>query len=683
MPDSCHLKAMSNPLLETWSAPFESPPFDRIRPEHFKPAYEHALDRHRSEIAAIASSKEAPSFENTIVAVEDSGRMLARTELVFSQLAGAHTNDALQEIERDMAPVLARHWNEIYLNAALFQRIDALFKRRATLGLDAESLRVLERYHLDFVRAGAKLTGAERDQLAEVTEKLAILGTEFAQNVLADEQSYVLPLGEDDVAGLPGFARDAAAEAAKERSVAEPYALTTGRSSVEPFLQFAERRELREKILKAWISRGASRSAYNNESNMREQLRLRVERARLLGYPTFAHFKLADTMAKTPEAARALLEQVWTRARARALEERDALQALIAEEGGNFSLAAWDWRFYAEKLRKRRYDLDESEIKPFLQLPKMIEAAFFTANRLFGVTFEERSDVPTYHPDVRVWEVKRDRKHVGLFLGDYFARSSKRSGAWMTSFREQENLSRAVAPIVVNTCNFVKGDPALLSFDEARTLFHEFGHGLHGLLSNVRFPRLSGTNVARDFVELPSQIFEHWLEEPEILGRFAVHFETGEPMPHTLLEKLIAARNFNQGFATVEFLASAFVDMDFHALERAGDVDPSKLEASTLSAIAMPDEIVPRHAAPHFLHIFAGDGYSAGYYSYLWAEVLDADGFAAFKEKNDAFDKETAQRLYDNIYSVGGTRDFAETYRAFRSRDPKVEALLEGRGLAS
>jgi len=673
---------MSNPLVETWATPFESPPFDLIRPEHFKPAYQHALDRHRTEIATIANATDAPTFENTIAALEDSGRALSRIELVFSQLAGAHTNDALQEIERDMAPVLARHWNEIYLNVALFQRIDTLFERRARLGLDTESLRVLERYHLDFVRAGAKLTGAERDRLARVTERLATLGTEFAQSVLADEQSFILPLGEDDVAGLPDLARNAAAETAKEHALAEPYAVTTGRSSVEPFLQFAERRELRERIFKAWTTRGANTNAHNNDANMREQARLRVERANLLGYPTFAHFKLADTMAKTPAAARALLEQVWLRARPRALEERDALQALVVEEGGNFNLAAWDWRFFAEKLSKRRYNLDEAEIKPYLQLPKMIEAAFFTASQLFGITFEERRDVPTYHPDVRVWEVKLQGKHVGLFFGDYFARSSKRSGAWMSSFREQENLERAITPIVVNTCNFVKADPALLSFDEARTLFHEFGHGLHGLLSKVRYPRLSGTNVARDFVELPSQIFEHWLEEPEVLGRFAVHFETGEPMPRALLEKMIAARNFNQGFATVEFLASAFVDMDFHALERAEDIDPSKKEASTLAEIEMPEEIAPRHAAPHFLHIFAGDGYSAGYYSYLWAEVLDADGFDTFKETGNAFDPEAARRLLDNVYSVGGTRDFAETYRAFRGRDPKIEALLEGRGFA-
>jgi peptidyl-dipeptidase Dcp len=610
---------MTNPFFETWATPFEAPPFDRIAPEHFRPAYERALQDHAKEIVAVAQSADAPTFENTIAALEDSGRLLMHVELVFSQLSGAHTNDALQEIERDMAPVLARHWNEIYLNADLFTRIDALFGRKDSLAIEAEQRRVLERYHLDFVRAGAKLTGDSRAKLAEITERLASLATVFSQNVLADEQEYVLPLGEDDVVGLPDFAREAAAETARELKLKEPYALTTGRASVEPFLQFSSRRDLREKIFKAWVARGANPNSHNNKDIIAETVKLRIARANALGYPTFAHYKLDDSMAKTPQTARALLEQVWSRARTRALEERDALQELVREEGANFPLAAWDWRYYAEKLRKRRYDLDESEIKPYLQLPSMIGAAFYTANRLFGVTFEERYDVPVYHPDIRVWEVKRGREHIGLFYGDYFARPSKRGGAWMTSFRDQENFRRAIAPLVVNTCNFVKSEPALLSFDEAKTLFHEFGHGLHGLLSRVRYPRLSGTNVARDFVELPSQIFEHWLEQPEVLSRFAVHAETGKPMPRELLEKLIATRNFNQGFATVEFLASALVDMDFHALEDASGIDPLKLEAETLETIGMPAEIVPRHAAPHFLHVFSGDGYSAGYYSYLWA----------------------------------------------------------------
>jgi peptidyl-dipeptidase Dcp len=672
---------MPNPFFESWTAPFGAPPFDRIAPEHFPPAYERALADHRAEIAAIASNREPPTFENTIVALEDSGRLLTRVELVFSNLAASHTNDALQAIERDMAPVLARHWNEIYLNAALFRRIDSLFEARAPLGLDPESLRVLERHHLDFVRAGARLEGAARERLAQLGERLASLGTGFAQNVLADEQEFVLPLGEDEVEGLPDYARDAAAETAKERGLGARYALTTGRASVEPFLQFASRRDLREKIFKAWTSRGANANAHNNLAIIDETVKLRAERARLLGFKSFAHFKLADTVAKTPDTARELLAEVWPRARARAREERDALQALVAEEGGNFELAAWDWRYYAEKLRKQRYDLDESEIKPYLQLPKMIEAAFHTASRLFGLSFREHHDVPVYHPDVRVFEVLRGETHVGLFYGDYFARPSKRGGAWMSSFRDQENLKRAVTPIVVNTCNFPKSDPPLLSFDEARTLFHEFGHALHGLLSQVKYPRLSGTNVARDFVELPSQIFEHWLEEPAILERFAVHCDSGKPMPKALLEKLVAARNFNQGFATVEYLASAFVDLDLHALPEAPPVDATTFEAQTLTKLEAPGEIVMRHASPHFLHVFGGDGYSAGYYSYMWSEVLDADGFAAFKETKDPFNAATAQRLHDFVYSSGGTRDFAEAYRAFRGRDPKIDALLEGRGL--
>jgi peptidyl-dipeptidase Dcp len=672
-----------NPLLEDWVTPHGAPPFDRIRPEHFREAYERALADHRAEIAAIANAAGPAVFDNTIAALERSGKPLMRVESVFSNLASADTNDALQDIERELAPVLARHWNEIYLNAGLFRRIDDLFARRETLGLDAEETRVLERIHLDFVRAGAKLGADDKAELSKLTEKLAGLGVQFGQNVLADEQDYVLQLSRDDLAGLPDSAIAAARETAAERGL-DGYAVTTSRSSAEPFLQFAERRDLREKLFKAWTARGDNGNAHNNNALIAETVKLRVRRAELMGYPTFAHFRLADTMAKTPETARKLLDEVWGPARARAMEERDALQALIAEEGGNFSLAAWDWRFYAEKLRKARYDLDEGEIQPYLQLPKMIEAAFYTAHRLFGLDFAERHDIPVYHPDVRVWEVTREGTHLGLFYGDYFARPSKRGGAWMSSFRDQERLDGDVAPLIVNVCNFPKaaaGEPALLSFDEARTLFHEFGHALHGLLSNVRFPRLSGTNVARDFVELPSQIFEHWLEEPAILERFAVHAGTGEPMPKAFLEKLVAARNFNQGFHTVEFLASAFVDFDFHALQNTDNVDAREFEHAALARIGMPDEIAMRHRSKHFQHVFAGDGYSAGYYSYLWSEVLDADGFNAFKETGDAFDPATAQRLYEFIYSAGGTRDYAQAYRLFRGREPRIDALLKGRGL--
>jgi peptidyl-dipeptidase Dcp len=671
----------SNPFFEDWKTPFAAPPFDRIAPGHFRPAYAKAIADHVDEIAAIANNESAPSFENTILALENSGRLLTKVELVFSNLAASHTNEKIQEIERDMAPILAKHWNAIYLNAKLFKRIDTLQQQLAML--DSESRRVLERYHLDFVRAGANLEGDRRARYAAIIEELASLGTAFGQNVLADEQAFVLPLKESELAGVPEFAREAAAETAKERGLSAPFAVTTSRSSVEPILQFADDRELREKIFRAWTARGDNANPHNNRALIAEMVKLRAERAKLLGYPTFADYKLADTMAKTPETARALLDKVWAPAKRRAQEEAKALQGVIAEEGGNFELAAWDWRYYAEKLRKARYDLDEAEIKPYFQLEKMIAAAFDTAHRLFGLDFHERRDVPVYHPDVRVWEVTRAGAHVGLFYGDYFARASKRGGAWMSSFRDQENFIRPVTPLIVNTCNFPKGEPALLSFDEARTLFHEFGHGLHGLLSQVCYLRLSGTNVAQDFVELPSQIFEHWLEEPQVLERFAVHAETGKPIPKTLIEKLNAARNFNQGFATVEFLASAFVDLDYHALENPGALDVAAFQQASLERIGMPKEIVMRHASPHFLHVFTGDSYSAGYYSYMWSEVLDADGFDAFKEKKDAFDPATAKRLHDYVYSAGGTRDFAEAYRLFRGRDPSIEPLLEGRGLAA
>jgi peptidyl-dipeptidase Dcp len=671
----------TNPFFEDWNAPFGSPPFERIKPKHFMPAFTRALSDHAAEITAVATQGAEPTFANTIVALEKSGQLLTRVELVFFNLVSSDTNDDLQAIERDIAPVLARHSNTIYLNAELFARIDDLYARHDALGLNAEEIRVLERYHLDFVRAGAKLTGDQRARYAQIGERLATLGTEFSQNVLADEQEFILPLAADDLAGLPDFAREAAAEVARERGIDAPFAITTSRSSAEPFFQFADRRDLREKIFKTWSARGDHDGAHDNKPVIAETVKLRAERARLLGYDSFADYKLADSMAETPNAARMLLEEVWIPARARALEERDALQAVVAESGNNFSLAAWDWRYYSEKLRKERYDLDEAEIMPYFQLDNMIAAAFDTAHRLFALDFVERKDVPVYHPDVRVWEVKRGGEHVGLFFGDYFARPSKRGGAWMSSFRDQQNIDHFVTPIITNTCNFPKASPALLNFDEAKTLFHEFGHALHGLLSKVRFPRLAGTNVARDFVELPSQLFEHWLEEPEVLQRFALHAQTGQPMPKSLHDKMVAARNFNQGFSTVEFLGSALVDMDYHALKNPGDIDVAEFEKDALNRIGMPPEISMRHRSPHFLHIFGGDGYSAGYYSYMWSEVLDADGFDAFKEAGGAFDPATAKRLNDYIYSAGGTRDYAQAYRLFRGRDPKIDALLEGRGL--
>ena len=675
---------MTDPFFEDWTAPYGAPPLDRIKPEHFAPAYESALAEHTAEIAAIAGNPQPASFDNVVLALEKSGRLLTKVEGVFYNLTSSATNEALQAIEMELAPRLSAHWSAISMHPVLFARLDEVYQKRDGLGLDAESLRVLERYHLDFVRAGAQLKGGNRDRLAAIAQRLAVLGTQFSQNVLGDEEDWTLPLTEAQMAGVPASARDAAAAKAKALTLDAPFAVTLSRSSVEPFLQYADDRGLREQLYRAWTARGGNDNARNNIAVIEEMLALRAERATLLGYENFATFKLADSMAGTPAKARALLEEVWAPARLRALEERDDLQSLITREGNNFPLAPWDWRYYAEKLRQEKYDFDEAQVKPYFQLSNLIAASFFTAEKLFGLSFQERSDMPVYHPDVRLWEVIKDGAVIGLFYGDYFARPGKQGGAWMSSFRDQQKLNGPkeddnVIPIVTNNSNFSKSDPCLLSFDEAVTLFHEMGHALHGLLSQVRFPRLSGTNVARDFVELPSQLFEHWLEEPQVLTRFARHHQTGDPIPKPLLDKLLAAKNYGQGFATVEFLASALIDMDFHTLPPGSD--PMQAQADTLARIGMPDEIGPRHAAPHFTHVFGGDGYSAGYYAYLWSEVLDADGFKAFQEKNDPFDPATAERLYKFIYSAGGTRDFAQAYRDFRGRDPHVDALLEGRGL--
>ena len=540
---------------------------------------------------------------------------------------------------------------------------------------------MLERYYALFRRAGAGLDAAAKERLKEIGDRLASLGTSFGQNVLADEQSYVLPLGADGLDGLPEFARAAARGAAEERGMSG-HAVTLSRSSVEPFLQFSARRELREKAFRAWVARGDNGDKNDNNTIIAELTALRDEKARLLGYPSFAHYKLDDTMAKTPDAVTGLLDAVWAPARRRVGEERDALQEIVTAAGGNFRLAPWDWRYYAEKLRKARFDLDESEIKPYLPLERVIQAAFYVANRLFGLTFAPRTDVPVYHPDVRVWEVSGpDGRHVGVFFGDYFARASKQSGAWMTSLRDQERLEGEVRPLVLNVMNFNKGaagEPTLLSFDDARTLFHEFGHGLHGLMSEVIYPMISGTGVLQDFVELPSQLYEHWLDRPEILERFARHYKTGEPMPQPLMDRLIASRTFNQGFLTTEYLGSTYVDLDFH---RGGVKDAHKVEAETRERMRMPEEVVLRHRPPHFGHIFSGDGYAAGYYSYLWSEVLDADAFNAFEETGNVFDPTVAKRLRDNIYAAGGARDPSEAYKAFRGRMPSVDPLLRKRGL--
>jgi peptidyl-dipeptidase Dcp len=673
-----------NPLLQPWTGPFEAPPFDHIEPAHFRPAFDVALKNHRAEIDAIAANPDSPTFANTIEALERSGRSLDRVAKVFFNLAGAATNDELQAIEREIAPVLARHRSQISLNKALFKRIDALKAKEDKLGLSAEQARVLERYHLDFTRAGAAAPAEAKARLAAIAERLATLAAQFGQNVLADEKGWLMLLDEEDLAGLPDFYVASAARIAADRGHPEHFAVTLGRSSIEPFLQFSARRDLRENAFRAWSARGESGGASDNRAIAAEMVKLRAERARLLGYESFAHYRLADTMAKTPQAALDLLESVWGSGVASARKDEEALQAIATSEGGNFKIAPWDWRYLAEKRRKAEFDLDEAELKPYLQLDRMIEAAFYAAGRLFGLKFVERSDLKLYDPDVRAWEViGRGGEPIALFIGDYFARPSKRSGAWMSNFRGQQKLDDRQLPIVVNVMNFAKGaqgEASLMSVDDARTLFHEFGHALHGLLSDVTYPMISGTHVAGDFVEFPSQLYEHWMIQPEMLRRFALHYKTGEPMPEPLLGKLLKARQFNQGWATVEYTASALVDLKLHLDPSPTNVDVVAFEKRELERIGMPQGIAMRHRTPHFQHIFSG-GYSAAYYSYMWSEVLDADGFEAFEESGDIFDPEVAQKLHDFVYAAGGTRDYEEAYRGFRGRAPSPDALFRKRGL--
>jgi peptidyl-dipeptidase Dcp len=672
-----------NPFFEDWTTPFELPPFDRIRPEHFPPAFDRGMDEHAAEIAAIAGSDKAPDFGNTIEAIERSGELLKRVSRVFHNLTGSATTPELDAIDRDYAPKLAAHYMRIALDPALFARIDALYRRRAECGLATDQMRLLERHHLRLVRSGALLGPEQKARMAAISERLATLHTLFGQNVLRDEDAWQLVLDEADLDGLPDFAREAAAAAARERGFDGRYAITLARASVEPFLSFAARRDLRETACRAWAARGEHEGAHDNRPLIREIIALRAEQARLLGYVNYAAYRLDDTMAKTPDAAARLLRAVWEPAKHKAAAERAGLTEAARGDGLNEPIAAWDWRYYAEKVRQAKYAIDEAAVKPYFVLDNMVRAAFDTAGRLFGIEFVEREDCTAYHPDVRVYEVRdRNGQAVGLFLHDNFARPGKRSGAWMSSFREQQRLDGEVLPIVVNNNNFSRGEPTLLSFDDARTLFHEFGHGLHGLLSQVRYPSQSGTSVRRDFVEFPSQIFEHWAAAPEVLRRYARHYRTGEPLPESLLQRLLAARNFNQGFATVEYAACAMLDLELHAISDPSGIDIDAFERDFKSRTGMPPEIGLRHRPAHFGHLFAGSGYAAGYYAYLWAEVLDADGFAAFTEAGDPFDPALAARL-GLIYRAGDSADPMELYRSFRGRDPEIAALLAQRGLVA
>ena len=667
-----------NPLLEDWKTPFGLPPFDRIEDDHFAPAFETAFAEARAEIAEIAANPDAPTFENTIVALERPNA-LERIAAVFFNLSGSDSNPAREALQRDLSPKFAALHSEVMMNDALYRRVAQVFEGKGSLAPDEE--RVAELYHRMFVRAGANLEGGARDRLKAVMEELASLSTEFTQNVLKEERGWALSLSDEDVAPLPEFLKSALAEAARSRDEAG-YTLTLSPAVIAPFMTNMPNRDLRETVYKAWKARGQQGGEADNSAVMGKILALRAERASLLGFENFASFKLDTEMAKTPDNVRDLLTAVWEPARDRAENDRRALEALMRDDGVNAAFAPWDWAYYAEKRRQRDFDIDEAEVKPYLSLDAMIAAAFDCATRLFGLSFEE-VDLPLYHPDCRAWEVRKGDRHMGLFVGDYFARPSKRSGAWCSRFRAQSRLDEEVRPLVVNVCNFAKapeGQPPLLSFDDARTLFHEFGHALHTLLSDQRFPFISGTSVARDFVELPSQLYEHWLSVPSVLETHARHVETGAPMPADMIKRLKDAENADQGYATVSYVSSALVDLDLHSGAAPDDVRAA--EADTLRRIGMPDGIDPRHMAAHFKHIFSGDGYSSGYYSYMWSEVMDADAFEAFVEAGDPFDAETADRLATHVYSAGGSKDEQALYTAFRGAMPDVGALLKKRGFA-
>ena len=666
----------TNPLLADWTTPFGLPPFDRIRAGHFEPAFAVAMEAHLAEIAAIVGDPRPADFDNTIVAQQRSGRLLARVAGVFSNLVASLGGTELEAVDRVMSPRLAQHGMAVRLDPGLFARVLAVYAGRASLDLAEDQMRLLERTHLQFVRSGAALGAADRTRLTTISERLAVLHTAFGQNVLHDEREFCLALGADDLDGLPAFLVEAAREAAVIRGL-DGYAITLSRSLVEPFLTYSGRRDLRRRAHDAWIRRGAHDGAHDNRALIPEILSLRAERARLLGHRDFASFALADTMAGTPEAATALLEQVWPPACRKAAREAERLAENARADGFNGEIEACDWRYYADRVRRADHGLDDAALKPYFPLAGVQQAAFDVAGRLFGVTLTPLPDAPVYHPDVRAYEVRDAHGHVGVFLADHFARPAKRSGAWMSAYRDQENLDEAVSPVIVNNNNFARGQPTLLSFDDGRTLFHEFGHALHGLLSRVRYPAQSGTAVRRDFVEFPSQVYEHWFTLPETLRRYARHHETGAPIADETIARLRAAEGFNQGFGTVEFTSSALIDMALHRHPAPATLDVEAFEREFLATLGMPAAIGLRHRPAHFQHLFAGGGYAAGYYAYLWSEVLDADGFEAFVEAGDPFEPGLAARLRE-IYAAGDTRDPMALYTAFRGRAPCTDALLRG-----
>ena len=684
-----NLAADPNPLLAEWEGPYGGvPPFDKVQIALFKPALESAMAENLSEVENIARVRSAPTFENTIVALEKAGHTLDRVTTIYGIWVSTMSTPEFQAVQREMAPKLAAFNDQITQNEPLFKRIEAVYNSPDKKKLTPEQQRLVWLYYTNFVRSGAKLAPPAKARLTEINQQLATLFTKFSNNVLAEEDGQLVTLkSEDELKGLPQSVRDAEAASAVTKKQPGTWVVMNTRSSVEPFLTYSDRRDLREKVWRMFIMRGDNGDEHDNNATITEILQLRAERAKLLGYQTHAHWRLENAMAKTPERAMELMMAVWKPAVARVNEEVKDMQALADKEGAGVKIEPWDYRYYMEKVRKAKYDLDQNEVKPYLQLDKLREAIHWVAGELFNFKFTPATNVPVAHPDIKVWEVtdKTTGKHIGLWFFDPYARAGKRSGAWMNAYRSQERINGEITTIVSNNANFVKGkpgEPLLISWDDATTMFHEFGHALHGLNSNVTYPSLSGTAVARDYVEFPSQLMEHWLATPEVLQKFALHYQTGKPIPQALVDKINRSKTFNQGFSTVEYLAAAILDMKLHL---AGDkkIDARAFEKEALAEIGMPHEIVLRHRLPQFLHVFSSDGYSAGYYSYLWSDVITADAFGAFTEGGGPYDKKVAERLRKNIFSVGNTIDPADAYRNFRGRDPKVEALMKKRGFSS
>jgi len=674
-----------NPFFKEWNTPFATPPFSEIKNEHYLPAFKEGIHQQQSEISAIVTSKDVPTFKNTIEALERSGELIDKVSNVFYNLNSALTSDTLQAIAKEVAPLLSKHRDDIKLNEKLFGRIKTVFTQKNKWNLTTEQNRLLDKYYKDFVRGGANLNKEDKEKLREINKELSLLSLKFGENVLKENNVFKMVIdNKTDLSGLPENVIAAAAEAAKERNYQDKWIFTLHKPSLIPFLQYSDKRDFREKMFNGYITRGDHNNELDNKEIVKKIVNYRVEKAQLLGYKSHAGFILEENMAKKPENVYKLLDKIWDPALVIAKKEATELQKMIYKSGEKFKLMPWDWWYYAEKLRKEKYDLDEEAMRPYFKLENVRDGAFEVAHRLYGITFTERKDIPVYHKDVKVFEVKEaDGSHIGILYTDYFPRASKRGGAWMEAYRKQSRQDgKEVTPVICNVCNFSKpsgNKPALLSFEEVSTLFHEFGHALHGLLSDCTYRSLSGTSVDRDFVETFSQIMENWASEPEVLKMYARHYNTGEPIPQELINKIIESSHFNQGFATVEYLSAAYLDMDWHTLTEVKDYDVNKFETGAMNKIHLIPEIVVRYRSTYFSHIFAG-GYSSGYYSYIWAEVLDADAFQAFKE-NGIFDRKTAESFRRDILSRGGTEDAMTLYKSFRGREPEIEPLLERRGL--